>query len=334
MKSSFSKKLMIAAAAAVTLAACSSSPYPGYEKAENGLYYQFYVQNENAVKPAMGDVVKVKMLYKNGKDSVLFDSRAKDPRKPEGMDYLEMQLPKSTFKGSFEDALGMMGVGDSASFKISADSVYLKTFGAPKLPPYIEPGSMLTFEVKLEKITSKADAEAQQKQRMEEQQKMMKEKTDEELAKLAKYLADKKITAQPTASGIYYIETTKGKGPSPKAGQYVKVAYTGRLLDGTVFDTSDEKTAKAAGTYKAGRPYEPYEFPLGQQQVIPGWDEGLMLMKVGSKGKLIVPSSMAYGPQAYGPIPGFSTLEFDVELVGISDQPTAPQEPAAATVNH
>jgi FKBP-type peptidyl-prolyl cis-trans isomerase len=332
MKSSSAKKLMSVAGAALLLASCTNSPYPGYEKAENGLYYQFYTQNESAIKPNMGDVVRVVMSYKNSKDSVLFDTKAPDPRKPQGMDYLEMQLPKSTFAGSFEDALSMMGVGDSASFKISADSVYLKTFGAPQLPPYIEKGSMLTFDVKMEKITSKADAEAQQKKRMEEQQKMMAAKNEEERAAIEKYVADKKITATPTASGLYYIEITKGKGAHAQAGQMVKVNYTGRLLDGTVFDTSDEKAAKAAGTYNEGRPYEPYEFQLGAQQVIAGWDEAIQLMSPGGKAKLIVPSSLAYGPQPNGPIPAFSTLEFDVELVSVSNTPSAPAD--GKIVNH
>jgi FKBP-type peptidyl-prolyl cis-trans isomerase len=59
--------------------------------------------------------------------------------------------------------------------------------------------------------------------------------------------------------------------------------------------------------------------------VIPGWDEGILLMNQGGKAKFIIPSTLAYGPQANGPIPGFATLEFDVELVSISDAPSAPQ---------
>jgi FKBP-type peptidyl-prolyl cis-trans isomerase FkpA len=268
--------------------------------------------------------VRVVMSYKNSKDSVLYDTKAPDPRKPKEMYYLEMQLPKSTFQGSFEDALAMMGVGDSASFKISADSVYLKTFGAPQLPPYIEKGSMLTFDVKMEKITSKADAEAQQKQRMEEQQKMMQVKFDEEKVAIEKYIADNKITAKPTETGLYIIEIAKGKGPSPKPGQMVKVAYTGRVLNGKVFDTSNPKDAKDAGIFDESNPYQPYEFPLGQQRVIAGWDEAIMTMKQGGKARLIIPSSLGYGPQGNGPIPPFATLDFNVELVGISDAPSAP----------
>lgn len=331
MKITFAKSMLaLAVGVAITFASCSNSPYPDYDVTENGLYYQFFKQDENAVKPQEGDILRLVMSYKNSKDSVLFDSRVGNPS---GTNYIEFPLQKSTFKGSFEEALAMMGLGDSASFIISADSVYLTTFKAPSLPPYIEKGSMLTFEAKLEKITTKTEAEAERNKQMQEQQAMMQKMQAEEGATFAKYLADNKITAKPTESGLYYIESKKGNGKKPKAGELVKVNYTGRLLNGTVFDTSDEATAKTAGTYHKERKYEPYEFPVGVGQVIPGWDEGIMLMSVGSKGKLIIPSAIAYGAQGGGPIPPFSPLVFDVELVAVSP---APAQPATGekTVNH
>ncbi len=331
MKITFAKSMLaVAVGVALTFASCSNSPYPDYDVTENGLYYQFFKQDENAVKPQEGDIVRLVMSYKNSVDSVLFDSRVGNPS---GTNYIEFPLQKSTFKGSFEEALAMMGLGDSASFIISADSVYLTTFKAPSLPPYIEKGSMLTFEAKLEKIITKTEAEAERNKQMQEQQAMMQKMQAEEGATFAKYLADNKITAKPTESGLYYIESKKGNGKKPKAGEMVKVNYTGRLLNGTIFDTSDEATAKTAGTYHKERKYEPYEFAVGVGGVIPGWDEGIMMMSVGSKGQLIIPSAIAYGAQGGGPIPPFSPLVFDVELVAVSP---APAQPATGekTVNH
>lgn len=107
-----------------------------------------------------------------------------------------------------------------------------------------------------------------------------------------------------TGSGLQYNHETLGEGESPAAEDTVSVHYRGTLIDGTEFDSS----------YKRG---EPISFPLNG--VIPGWTEGLQLMKVGGKTKFFIPQELAYGerPNPNGPIPPFAALIFEVELIEI-----------------
>ncbi|MCI0399439.1 MAG: FKBP-type peptidyl-prolyl cis-trans isomerase [Chloroflexi bacterium] len=106
----------------------------------------------------------------------------------------------------------------------------------------------------------------------------------------------------------------EGDGPSPQPGDVVSVHYTGTLEDGAQFDSSLDRG-------------QPISFPLGQGRVIAGWDEGIALLRQGSKARLIIPPELAYGERgASGVIPPNATLTFEVELVGI--QPGAPVAPA------
>lgn len=119
----------------------------------------------------------------------------------------------------------------------------------------------------------------------------------------AKKAAGKTVT---TASGLKYVDVVVGKGAPPAAGKMVKVHYTGTLENGKKFDSSVDRK-------------EPFSFIIGVGQVIQGWDEGVMTMKVGGKRKLIIPSKLGYGPRGAGSdIPPNATLLFDVELLDVA----------------
>lgn len=122
----------------------------------------------------------------------------------------------------------------------------------------------------------------------------------------AKFLEEngKKENVKTTASGLQYVVEKEGTGAQPTAQDEVTVHYTGKLLNGQVFDSSVNRG-------------EPATFPLNR--VIPGWTEGVQLMKEGAKYTFFIPSDLAYGPQGvHGAIPPHSTLIFDVELIKVN----------------
>jgi len=113
------------------------------------------------------------------------------------------------------------------------------------------------------------------------------------------------VDAVTTPSGLKYVDEVVGSGDAPRQGKKVTVHYTGRLADGKKFDSSVDR----------GRPFE---FTIGVGQVIKGWDEGVMTMKVGGKRQLIIPADLGYGARgAPGAIPPNAELIFDVELLGV-----------------
>lgn len=136
-------------------------------------------------------------------------------------------------------------------------------------------------------------------------QKKEKEQAQTAIAEGKVYLEEnaKRDGVTQTKSGLQYEILTEGTGKSPKATDTVRCHYEGRLLDGTVFDSS----------YKRGEPAD-----FGLNQVIPGWTEGVQLMKEGAKFRFHIPYLLAYGERGAGAqIPPYSTLIFDVELIKV-----------------
>lgn len=283
---------------------------------EPGMSYKFLTKTEGAAAK-VDDILEFNAIYKDDKDSVLGSS-------------IEMGMPFFAKKDSlwgemkaFEDCLNMMSEGDSAIFTVPAKAIFKN-----RMPPNIDTTSLITVTVGMNEFMTEEEAgkkmnefrTAQRKKQIDEARKAAIENGQGLIASEGKeideYLATNNLEAKTTASGIRYVITQPGTGNNPQQGDTVKVNYTGYLLSGKVFDSSVEEVAKEHGLYNEKRPYEPLEFQLGMGNVILGWDEGIGLLNKGAKGKIYIPSPLAYGERGAGKdIPANSILVFDVELV-------------------
>jgi FKBP-type peptidyl-prolyl cis-trans isomerase len=291
MKKMFLNPVAILVMVALTSLGCTSK-YPGFDKTKSGLYYKLYKVSKDTAKAKVGDYIALQMRYTTAKDSLLFDSKAAMG------EAVRFQLPPSDFPGDIYEGITMMSAGDSAVFIVNADSLFKKTFRQAQRPPFIDSNSVIKFYITLESADSKAMLEQKEKDA------------------LAQYLQTNNITVQPTAEGLYYIETLAGTGAKIDTGMWVKMNFTLTTVDGKkIFSTLDRN--------------EPLRMEYGKSFDTPGFDKGIGMMKKGGKADFIVPSAIAFGSQGRGAmIPPYTTLLYNVEVVDIQTKAQVDKEKA------
>lgn len=276
---------------------------------KDGIEYT-YIKEGNEKAPN-GEFLLYNLKIATADDSVIYSTdnqpfpgymMANDSVKPtNGMDEIFLNLRK----------------GDSIAFESTASVIF-----GPNTPPTLETTDVVKVNLGAFEIMDQTGIETFFNQRMEAEEGKNAERNKELLLEQEKtieaYVADKGLDANKTESGLYYVIEEEGTGDAVAAGTTMHVNYAGYLLDGTMFDTSIENLAKENDIFNENRPYEPLPVSVGMGQVIPGWDEGLLLLKNGSKGKFIIPSPLAYGENGAGAmIPPNSILVFDVEVTGV-----------------
>jgi len=293
---------MFLALAAVGLASCNG----GFKKGDNGLLYNKYT-DKSGPKIKEGDFIMVNLVVKNDADSVLFSTYEAGRPSP-------LLLPKPQYKGDLFDGMKLLTEGDSATIKLTADSIFKKV---PKPPTF--KGKYVIYDVKIEKLIPKGKMTDQVFQSTVTQYMtgLSLAQKNLEPAKIKNYIADKKLTLTKTDSGLYYVITKAGNGPLIAKGDTVEVYYTGSLLNGKIFDTNVKADAVKGKLDNAQRSYIPIRFAVGEMKVIKGWDQGLLLLNKGAKATFIVPSNLAYGEQGNQIIGPYSPLAFDIEVVNI-----------------
>lgn len=260
-------------------------------KTASGMYYTI-TKEGNGEKAQNG--YQVKMNY----TGTLLDDTKFDSNVDSAFGHVspfEFKLGTGQVIKGWDEGVALLSKGSKATFYIPSGLAYGANArpGGGANPKGIPANSSLVFDVELLDFTVP---------------------TNEDLV-LQNYFKENKITPAKTASGLYYKVNEAGNGEIPVSGQKVVMNYTGKLIDGTKFDSNVDSLFGHV---------QPFEFKLGQGQVIKGWDEGIALLPKGTKATLYIPSNLAYGAQSIPPsaanpkgIPANSILIFDVELADI-----------------
>lgn len=284
-----------------------------FESGEGGLQYKI-VEDKGQEKAVAGDLLSIEMKVTTDRDSLL--SSTYKIGLPQIINIAPDSIP-GLYAGDYNSMFKMLGEGDSAVFKLDLDTMAAKSM-QPK-PDFAD--KYIIFNVRVNQHFKKGeltDSALYAEVNTYFEGEIEKLRVAEE-GKINNYIQQNNLEPLKTASGLQYVIVEEGTGEKPVAGDTVEVNYTGALLNGDVFDTSIREVAESNNMYNAMRPYEPAKFAIGVRQVIPGWDEGLLLLPKGSKAKLIIPSELGYGERGdmRGTIPPFAPLVFDIELIDI-----------------
>ena len=275
----------------VLVVSCSSSSnendrFNGFEYAGNGVYRQVHYRGNNKPVWQDSDWVTVRMDYRL-KDTVLYSS------KNSSGDSLTFAMMTPMFKGDLYEGIKTMGVGDSVTFVVVADSFFLKTAHLTELPSFVRPGSPMYFDVKLMGHYTEKEYEALLKKKKKEQRQI-------EIEKLDNYLKENKIAINPTASGLYFIPIEKGSGRKPEKGEMCRVYLEVKQLDGTLLFNNFDK--------------DPLDVEYGKHFDTQGFQEGLGMLREGGKATLILPSPIGVGEKGREGVPPFTTIVYTVKL--------------------
>ncbi|SER04868.1 FKBP-type peptidyl-prolyl cis-trans isomerase [Neolewinella agarilytica] len=282
--------------------ACESDSGASMEVSPLGNRYELFKDNGSGEPVEIGDYVYFNVSMRTEGDSTLFDTRTAGGPQPV-IQAVADGGPEEV--SPVEDVLRYMRVGDSAVVRVNIEEF-------PSKPPGLEADTVLFYDMIVTDILSEEEFAARQEKEQAEanaKREIVKALEGERLEFAAQAVKDYNAgkldgDMKETASGLKYVIHEEGTGPQAEAGRGVVVQYIGMLTsNGNVFDQSFQRG-------------EGIPFQLGTGRVIPGWDEGIALLKEGAKATFFIPSELGYGAQGTpgGDIPPNSELAFYVEL--------------------
>lgn len=305
----------LALLATVVLGSCTDTQF---KKGKDGLEYKI-ISKGNGPKIKYGEFMdlEVATFYNTGKaDSSLSDTRIT------GVPIIE-PFDSASIPPAYFEVISQMKKGDSAVFRILSDSAFKQM--PDQMPPFIKKGHYLVTTIKMIDIfktkdlaTNARNAALLNKQKMDSVNAIAQQAKDDKT--LQDYFTKNNLKPVKAPKGTYVEILEPGTGNNIDTGCVVKVMYTGRTMDGKVFDSNMDSSKGRTEPLTVNLTSDP---SLGMT-VIQGWNDGFTLLKKGAKAKLYIPSPLAYGPRAAGPeIPANSNLIFDVQIVDVLDRAQA-----------
>jgi FKBP-type peptidyl-prolyl cis-trans isomerase FkpA len=307
------RNLFILLVGVALMAGCNAH----YEKTKSGLRYKI-IKGKGGNKINNGDFIKFNQVVAiPEKDTILNTTYGKVPG------YIKIDTGART-EYSFVEVIRKMSVGDSAVIIFSVDSL-VKRHMIPEYDKTFHRGGQVTLRLRvLKSYTNEQevnnDYQKDQQAQILREQKEAEGKNKEEAKSLEEYIKKNNIKATKTASGAYVEILQPGSGPKADSGTIATVYYTGKLLKtGTAFDSN--RDPKFSHT-------DPFDVSIGTSATVRGFDEGLRYFAKGGKGRIFMPSEVAYGGRGIQDvIPPFSTLVFEVEVINVKPAPPQPQQP-------
>ena len=307
--------LTVLGAAIIGNSACNGG---GDFKKLHGVDYKI-VKDEKGKTAKMGDIVEFNLIASvdtldpaTKKMNSMEVANTYKQGRPAPQRVEEVKQP-----GQFQSLFPLLSKGDSVLVNISCDTILATLTPDQKMrvPSWLKSGNKVSMRLSIVSVQSMEDYQKNAQARQEEMQRQMKEKAEKQMPiddkTLQDYFAKNNIKAEKTASGLYYTVQKPGSGEQIKAGQMVTMMYTGKLLDGKEFDSNIDTAMSHHG--------DPLVFAVGAHQMIAGVDEGVALLKKGSKATLYLPSPLGYGENAPPNIGPNAILIFEVDIKDVKE---------------
>lgn len=300
---------------AIGFAACSGG---SFKKTRSGLLYK--IESTDKSQPTAKRGSFLKLYYKQ---------KAGDTTFGENFGKMPMYAPVDSVGSNYTPAeiFTLLRKGDSATVVMVPDTLLKK--GA-QLPPFIKRKDKIVLSFRIVEVFANesamtADRDAEFKKEEVRAKAETEAQKVKDLQGLDAYVKKNNLTVQKTPNGVYYQITSPANGDRIDTGDIVSIKYTGYNEAGKAFDSNMDSTKQIQR-----HSLEPFQFEAAGQGAIPGMTEGILFFKKGEKGRLLIPSALAYGanPQPGGPIKPNENLIFDIEVVDVKKRPASPAGPA------